>query len=149
MGAKITGNAEIDAALLSMQKLGTDQSGWDTLYADPATGKFWELTYPQSHLHGGGPRELLEISSLAASVKYADARDWKKPISYTLIVQRLNIHSLCPVCRTEGFDYQPGANPHHQLGAPVQCPKCGWKGMLGGRDLIAAGSSCQDRSADH
>src|SRR5262249_3972351 len=126
MRPKITSDAEIDVAVFGMQKLGTDQSGWDTLYADPATGKFWELTYPQRHLHGGRPRELLEISSSAASIKYAEASDWKKPLSYTKIVRRLNIQSVCPVCRTEGFDYQPGANPHDELRALVQCPKCGW-----------------------
>ena len=117
-----------------MQKLGNDQSGWDVLYADPGTGKFWELTYSQSHLHGGGPRQLSEISSSAARVKYANAG--KKPMAYTKIVQRLNIRSCCPVCGIVGFDYQPGANPHDQLRAPVECPKCGWKGMLGDRDLV-------------
>jgi hypothetical protein len=119
-----------------MQKLGNDQSGWDALYADPVTGKFWELTYPQSHLHGGGPRQLSEISSSAARVKYANARDWEKPMAYTKIVQRLNIRSCCPVCGTVGFDYQPDADPHDQLRALVECPKCGWKGMLGDRDLV-------------
>jgi hypothetical protein len=108
----------------------------DALYADPVTGKFWELTYPQSHLHDGGPRQLSEISSSAARVKYANARDWEKPMAYTKIVQRLNIRSCCPVCGTVGFDYQPDANPHDQLGALVECPKCGWKGMLGDRDLV-------------
>jgi Immunity protein 27 len=46
MTLKITSDAEIDVALFGMQKLGNDQSGWNTLYADPATGKFWELTCP-------------------------------------------------------------------------------------------------------
>ena len=137
MTTKITSDAEIDVALFGMQKLDNDQSGWATLYADPATGKFWELTYSQSHLHGGGPRELSEISSSAARVKYAKARDWEKPMAYTKIVQRLNIQSCCPVCRTVGFDYQPDANPHDQLRALVECPKCSWKGMLGDRDLVA------------
>jgi hypothetical protein len=54
---------------------------------------------------------------------------WKK------IVQRLNIRSVCPSCRFERFDYQPGANPHDQLKALVECPECGWKGELGERDL--------------
>jgi hypothetical protein len=135
---KITSDAEIDAALFGMQKLGNDLSGWDTLYADPTTGKLWELSYPQGHLHGGGPRELDEISLSTARVKYANARDWEKPIAYTKIVQRLNIRSCCPVCRTVGFDYQPDANPHDQLRALVECPKCGWKGMLGNRDLVAS-----------
>ena len=103
---KITTDAEIDAALFGKEKLGNDQSGWDS-QAHPATGKFWQFTYPQSHLHGGGPRELSEISSSAARIKYANARDWEKPMEYTKIVQRLNIQSCCPVCRAVGFDYQP------------------------------------------
>jgi hypothetical protein len=137
MTTKIASESEIEVALFGMQKLGSDQSGWNTLYADPATGKFWELTYPQGHLHGGGPRELIEISLSAARVKYANARDWEKPLAYTKIVQRLNIQSCCPVCRTVGFNYQPDADPHDQLRALVECPDCGWKGMLGDRDLEA------------
>jgi hypothetical protein len=136
MTPKIMSEADIEVALFGMLKLGNDQSGWDALYADPATGKFWELTYPHSQLHGGGPRQLNEISSSTARVKYANARDWEKPMAYTKIVQRLNIRSCCPVCGTVGFDYQSGANPHDQLRALVECPKCGWKGMLGDRDLV-------------
>jgi hypothetical protein len=137
MTPKITDDAEIEVALFGMQKLGNDESGWDTLYADPATGKFWELIYPQGYLHGGGPRELNEISSSAARVKYANARDWQQPMAYTKIVQRLDIQSYCPACRTVGFNYQPNANPHDQLRALVECPICGWKGMLGDRDMGA------------
>jgi hypothetical protein len=129
MTPKMMSEADIDVALFGMQQLGNDQSGWDALYADPATGKFWELTYPQSHLHGGGPRQLSEISSSAARVKYANARDWEKPMAYTKIVQRLNIRSCCPVCGTIGSDYQ--------LSVPlVECPKCSWKGLLDDRDLV-------------
>jgi hypothetical protein len=54
--------AEIDAALAKLERLGHDQSGWETLYRDPGTGSFWEITYPQSRMHGGGPRQLSEIA---------------------------------------------------------------------------------------
>jgi hypothetical protein len=63
--------AEIDLALARLEKLGLDQSGWDTLYRDPATGKFWEIIYPESRLHGGGPRQLSEV---AAPVKSASTK---------------------------------------------------------------------------
>jgi hypothetical protein len=65
MTPKIMREADIDAALYGMPKLGNDQSGWDALYVDPATGKFWELTYPQGHLHGGGPGGVNHLANQA------------------------------------------------------------------------------------
>ena len=70
---EIMTETEIDAALAGLKKLGHDRSGWDTLYRDPASGKLWEVTYPESQRHGGGPRQMSEISSSAAGVKYASA----------------------------------------------------------------------------
>jgi hypothetical protein len=49
---------DIDLALSKLEKLGHDPSGWDTLYRDPATGALWEVIYPQSYMHGGGPRQF-------------------------------------------------------------------------------------------
>jgi len=45
--------------------------GWDTLYRDPQDGRYWELTYPRSEMHGGGPRQLTVLSLEAAEEKYA------------------------------------------------------------------------------
>lgn len=45
--------------------------GWDTLYKDPEDGRYWELTYPESHLHGGGPPRLSNLSYEQASMKYS------------------------------------------------------------------------------
>jgi hypothetical protein len=53
-----------------LTKMGTDPSGWDTLYQDPQDGRYWELTYPQSHMHGGGPPRLTVISHDEAKRKY-------------------------------------------------------------------------------
>lgn len=36
-----------------LQRLAKDSSGWETLYCDPRDGRLWELTYPQSEMHGG------------------------------------------------------------------------------------------------
>lgn len=47
-----------------------DVSGWDTLYKDPSDGRYWELIYPQSNLHGGGPPELHQITFERAKEKY-------------------------------------------------------------------------------
>ncbi len=43
-------------------------TNWAALYID-TFGNYWELTYPQSHMHGGGPRQLERLS-------ISDASDW-------------------------------------------------------------------------
>jgi immunity protein 27 of polymorphic toxin system len=43
---------------------------WSKLYLDPVDGGYWELTYPQSEMHGGGPPQLVHISADAAKIKY-------------------------------------------------------------------------------
>jgi len=55
-----------------LQRVATDQSGWDVLYKDPSDGRFWELIYPQSEMHGGGPPVLQLVSVKDAKVKYGD-----------------------------------------------------------------------------
>ena len=51
--------AAIDEMLnRKLEKQKADASGWRVLYRHHDTGQFWELTYPQSHMHGGGPRLL-------------------------------------------------------------------------------------------
>ena|ERR1700760_563278 len=47
-----------------------ESGGWETLYRDPSDGRFWERTYPQSELHGGGPMRLINISAADAVKKY-------------------------------------------------------------------------------
>lgn len=54
-----------------LRYVAVDWSGWDKLYQDPTDGRYWELTYPQSHLHGGGSKELRCIDKSDASLKYA------------------------------------------------------------------------------
>lgn len=49
--------------------LAHDESGWDVLYRDPADGRFWELTYPQSEMHGGGPAQLQLVAPEVARKK--------------------------------------------------------------------------------
>ena len=43
---------------------------WEGLYVDPNDGRYWELTYPKSHMHGGGPPSLCLISESDARNKY-------------------------------------------------------------------------------
>jgi hypothetical protein len=54
-------------------RLGYDPSGWDTLFADPNDGRFWELTYPSSGSEGGGPPRLTCIDLQTAREKYGGA----------------------------------------------------------------------------
>ena len=53
-----------------LNELGRDASGWDVLYRDPDDGRLWELTYPQSELHGGGPPQLRCLALDEAKIKY-------------------------------------------------------------------------------
>ncbi len=50
--------------------LGRDANGWEALYQDPEDGRLWELTYPQTEMHGGGPSQLRCLSIQRAREKY-------------------------------------------------------------------------------
>lgn len=43
---------------------------WEALYQDPTDGRYWERTYPQGHLQGGGPPQLKVLSEGEAKRKY-------------------------------------------------------------------------------
>lgn len=53
-----------------LQKITTDESGWHVLFQDRSDGRYWELTYPESELHGGGAPQLQNISDFDAKKKY-------------------------------------------------------------------------------
>jgi hypothetical protein len=55
--------------------LGTDESGWDALYRDPVTGRLWELTWPRSDQHGGGPPRLRLVHADEVRPKYGPITD--------------------------------------------------------------------------
>lgn len=55
-----------------LQKVAVDKSGWDTLYRDSEDGRYWELTYPHSSWHGGGPPRLTCLTAEEAKAKYRD-----------------------------------------------------------------------------
>ena len=48
----------------------TCKDGWAKLYRDPADGRYWEHTYPQSEMHGGGPPKLQVMEHDAAAKRY-------------------------------------------------------------------------------
>lgn len=54
-----------------LQRVTSSEDGWTTLYKDPEDGRYWELTYPNSDWHGGGPPVLVNISTEEAHKKYA------------------------------------------------------------------------------
>jgi hypothetical protein len=56
-------------------QLSSDSSGWDDLYRDPDDGRLWELTWPQSEMHGGGPPRLTCLALDAARMKYGEVVD--------------------------------------------------------------------------
>jgi hypothetical protein len=56
-----------------LKEVARDATGWDVLYIDPRDGRYWELIYPESHLHGGGPPALLLVSHDDARKKYGVA----------------------------------------------------------------------------
>ena len=74
--AKVVGDAVTDRIewLTSkvLEKIGPSEEsgGWDVLYRDRDDGRYWELTYPKSHMHGGGPPRLWNIAEEEAQRKY-------------------------------------------------------------------------------
>ena len=43
---------------------------WTILYQDSNDLRYWELSYPQGHLHGGGPPALTHLSNAVAHSRY-------------------------------------------------------------------------------
>ena len=52
---------------------GIAHGGWEQLYQDPRDGRYWELTFPEGSLHGGGPRRLEYITTALACKRYGAA----------------------------------------------------------------------------
>ncbi len=53
-----------------LREVGRDATGWNQLFIDPDDGRYWELTYPESELHGGGPPRLTVLGEDDARSKY-------------------------------------------------------------------------------
>lgn len=50
--------------------IGEDESGWNKLYQDPEDKRYWELSYPESEMHGGGTPLLRNLNLQEAKEKY-------------------------------------------------------------------------------
>ncbi len=48
----------------------SEHGGWIELYVDKSDGRKWELTFPHSEWHGGGPRSLTCVSDDYVRTKY-------------------------------------------------------------------------------
>lgn len=53
-----------------LKKIAVTNGGWETLYQDPQDGRYWELFFPHSEMHGGGPPSLRVIDDQTAGPKY-------------------------------------------------------------------------------
>ncbi len=53
-----------------LEKVGNSDGGWTILYKDPNDGRYWELSHPESEMHGGGPEMLTNVSVQYVSDKY-------------------------------------------------------------------------------
>ena len=53
-----------------LEQIAIDGDNWSALFKDPHDGRYWELTYPQSHMQGGGPPTLQLLSKEAVFKKY-------------------------------------------------------------------------------
>jgi len=51
-------------------QLADTDGGWSVLYRDPQDERLWELTYPQSEMHGGGPARLAVVSRDEVASRY-------------------------------------------------------------------------------
>jgi hypothetical protein len=73
-GPKVTGDSAClrieDLTQNYLRELAANGEDWSILYQDPDDGRYWEFTYPQSHMHGGGPPPLTLLSNEEAKAKY-------------------------------------------------------------------------------
>jgi immunity protein 27 of polymorphic toxin system len=53
-----------------LERVAAASSGWDVLYRDRRDGRLWELTYPHSGMHGGGPPRLTAVAPDRVAAKY-------------------------------------------------------------------------------
>jgi hypothetical protein len=58
----VAGDGQAIADLLKTKLMEVRRENWAILYRDQETGEFWDLTYPQGQMHGGGPRRLRIVS---------------------------------------------------------------------------------------
>ena len=53
-----------------LKYVASTKDGWEKLYRDARDGRYWEITYPNGELQGGGPQASFLINSEKAEEKY-------------------------------------------------------------------------------
>ena len=53
-----------------LEQVAVDGDNWSALYRNPDDDSYWELTYPQSQRHGGGPPALQRVPKGDAFKRY-------------------------------------------------------------------------------
>jgi hypothetical protein len=66
-------SCELIQRLIGRRFIHVDQreDGWTKLYQDPVDDAYWELSYPHSEMHGGGPPALTKLSTGQVRTLYA------------------------------------------------------------------------------
>lgn len=74
-----------------------DSGGWETLYRDPADGRYWLLWYPQGEYHGGGSPALKNLVLTAEEVagRFVPPEKWK--VETAKFMRERNIRIIPPV----------------------------------------------------
>jgi len=47
----------------SLVKISSTEGGWTTIYESPDDGCYWQLTYPNGEMQGGGPPMLKRVGT--------------------------------------------------------------------------------------
>lgn len=50
-----------EAVRSHLTRLGDREHGWTILYRDPLDNSYWELTFSQGEMQGGGPAKLTRL----------------------------------------------------------------------------------------
>ncbi len=54
-----------------LRYVGSSDDGWSQLFVDRFDYTYWEMTFPQSDMHGGGPKLLSQVTKDFAHAKYS------------------------------------------------------------------------------
>ena len=53
-----------------LERVAIAPSGWESLYKNPRDGRYWEMFFPHSEMHGGDPEALRVVDLRSVQEKY-------------------------------------------------------------------------------